>query len=68
MTVILHASKRTIQERPKILHIPDIVIGRATGESYVLPNLLTKTLENLWVLAKQVHAEGEGGGGLRGVY
>ena len=29
----------------------------------MLPNLLAKTLENLWVLAKQVHAEGEGGGG-----
>ena len=64
MTVILHSSKRTIQERPKILHLADIIIRRRTGEPDVVNDLRPKSFDCMRVLAEKVNTESESRGRL----
>lgn len=42
----------TVQECTEILHVADIVIRRAAEDPNVLDNIVTKTLQDVWMLAQ----------------
>ena len=47
----------TVQERPQVLHLANVIVCRAASESNTLGNLVPKTLEDSRVLAEQIHAK-----------